>query len=325
MGWSGGTYTKGNNATGGWAGDASLGIGIEAGRHDTQDDDFTAGINNCLTKDGQNTPTQNLPMGGYKHTGVANAAASDEYTTQGQLKDGSFQPNFLNPRLTGNGTYYQISNLYNVGGNVDQINVSRSGTVGVDTAVVSGNLMYRKDIQAYTGSGYVPGVEISHTCTSTPSPGDLAIGSEYQIRIGNSTGTALNVGLKIANNLRTTFPGVYALTTGAAANVYCDSAGSLLRSTSSERYKKNIEDLTAGLAEVKQLRPVTFEHKEDESGVRYAGLIAEEVDAVGLNEFVVYDSENKPDAIHYGNLVALAFKAIQELEAKVASLEAQLA
>ena len=27
MGWSGGTYTKGNNSTGGWTGDASLGIG----------------------------------------------------------------------------------------------------------------------------------------------------------------------------------------------------------------------------------------------------------------------------------------------------------
>lgn len=90
MGWSGGTYTKGNNATGGWAGDASLGIGIEAGRHDTQDDDFTGGINNCIAKDGQNTPTANLPMGGYKHTGVANASSNDEYTTQGQLTDGSF-------------------------------------------------------------------------------------------------------------------------------------------------------------------------------------------------------------------------------------------
>ena len=32
MSWSGGTYTKGNNGTGGWAGDAALGIGIEASR-----------------------------------------------------------------------------------------------------------------------------------------------------------------------------------------------------------------------------------------------------------------------------------------------------
>ena len=87
MPWSGGTYTKGNAATGGWTGDASVGIGIEADRHDTQDDDFTAGINNALTKDGQNTPTANLPMGSYKHTGVGNATAGDQYLSYGQLLD----------------------------------------------------------------------------------------------------------------------------------------------------------------------------------------------------------------------------------------------
>jgi len=85
MPWSGGTYTKGNAGTGGWTGDAGLGIGIEAGRHDTQDNDFANGINNALTKDGQNIPTANLPMGGYKHTGVGSATANDQYATYGQL------------------------------------------------------------------------------------------------------------------------------------------------------------------------------------------------------------------------------------------------
>lgn len=54
MPWAAGTYTKGNAGTGGWTGDASLGIGIEAGRHDTQDNDFATGINQCLNKDGSN-------------------------------------------------------------------------------------------------------------------------------------------------------------------------------------------------------------------------------------------------------------------------------
>lgn len=85
MGWSGGTYTKGNQSSGGWAGDASLGIGIEAGRHDTQDNDFANGINNCLTKDGQNTPTANLSMGGFKHTNCAAATANNEYATLAQV------------------------------------------------------------------------------------------------------------------------------------------------------------------------------------------------------------------------------------------------
>jgi hypothetical protein len=90
MGWSGGTYSKGNSATGGWAGDASLGIGIEAGRHDTQDNDFATGINNCIAKDGQNAATADLPMGAFKHTNVANATARNNYAAVGQVQDGDF-------------------------------------------------------------------------------------------------------------------------------------------------------------------------------------------------------------------------------------------
>lgn len=90
MGWSGGTYSKGNSATGGWTGDASLGIGIEAGRHDTQDNDFATGINNCIAKDGQNAATADLPMGAFKHTNVANATARNNYAAVGQVQDGDF-------------------------------------------------------------------------------------------------------------------------------------------------------------------------------------------------------------------------------------------
>ncbi len=90
MAWAGGTYTKGNNATGGWTGDASLGIGIEAGRHDTQDNDFATGINNCIAKDGQNAATADLPMGAFKHTNVANATARNNYAAVGQVQDGDF-------------------------------------------------------------------------------------------------------------------------------------------------------------------------------------------------------------------------------------------
>ena len=90
MGWSGGNYTKGNAATGGWTGDASLGIGIESGRHDTQDNDFASGIDNCIAKDGQNYATADLPMNTKKHTNVGNASARNHYAAAGQVQDGSF-------------------------------------------------------------------------------------------------------------------------------------------------------------------------------------------------------------------------------------------
>lgn len=85
MGWSGGNYTKGNNSTGGWVGDASLGIGIEAGRHDTQDNDFALGINQCLNKDGSNAMAGDLNAGGNKVKNMANGTLSTDATAYGQL------------------------------------------------------------------------------------------------------------------------------------------------------------------------------------------------------------------------------------------------
>ena len=42
---------------------------------------------------------------------------------------------------------------------------------------------------------------------------------------------------------------------------------------------------------------------------------------IGLTEFVQYNDSNQPDALHYGNMVALLTNAIKELAAKVAKLE----
>lgn len=52
---------------------------------------FTADITTAMTasiaKDGQTTPTTDLPMGGNKHTGVADGSARAHYATVGQLQD----------------------------------------------------------------------------------------------------------------------------------------------------------------------------------------------------------------------------------------------
>ena len=84
MAWSGGQFTRANGDTG-WVDDAAMLIGIEAGRHDTQDNDFKTGINATLTKDGTNTPTANLPMNTHRHTGVGAAVATTDYARFDQV------------------------------------------------------------------------------------------------------------------------------------------------------------------------------------------------------------------------------------------------
>lgn len=63
MSWSGGVFTRTNGTYTGssvWANDEANSFDIESARHDTHDQDLATGINNCLTKDGQNSPSSHL-------------------------------------------------------------------------------------------------------------------------------------------------------------------------------------------------------------------------------------------------------------------------
>ena len=115
----------------------------------------------------------------------------------------------------------------------------------------------------------------------------------------------------------------YNLTTGNAANAVLDPNGYLYRSTSSLRYKTDVRDAEHGLAEILKLRSVTF-RSINFPDVVSGGLVAEEVDEAGLSEFVLYDHEGRPDALHYGNMVALCVKAIQQQHAIIGDLKARL-
>ena len=114
--------------------------------------------------------------------------------------------------------------------------------------------------------------------------------------------------------------GIYNQTTSSGANVNVASDGHVRRSTSSRKYKNTITDATHGLTELLKLKSVTFKGNDDGDTV-FGGLIAEDVHDAGLTEFVQYNKDNEPDALAYGNMVALCVKAIQELTARVATLE----
>lgn len=61
-----------------WVQDAAAAIKIKADRHDQNDDDIAAGLTNCITKDGQTQPTNNLPMNGKKLTNLGDPTADTD-------------------------------------------------------------------------------------------------------------------------------------------------------------------------------------------------------------------------------------------------------
>ena len=123
--------------------------------------------------------------------------------------------------------------------------------------------------------------------------------------------------------------------TVSAANLFISGGNNFQKSSSSSRYKTDITDSIRGLSDVMKMRSVTYKGIND--GDRFfGGLIAEEVHDAGLIEYVDYrqddDGNDIPEGVHYGHMVALAFKAIQELKAeldaekvKTAALQTQVA
>jgi hypothetical protein len=113
----------------------------------------------------------------------------------------------------------------------------------------------------------------------------------------------------------------------------CDLNGNLRNfnnsygSTSDERLKENIIDATPKLEGIKQLKVKNFNFIGNE--LKQIGLIAQEVEQIfpGLVEETKDPSSDGTEgaiaykSIKYSVLVPMLIKAIQELEARVATLE----
>lgn len=114
-------------------------------------------------------------------------------------------------------------------------------------------------------------------------------------------------------------------TTGVSANVYYNASGELLEITSSQRYKTNIKDYDRGITDLMKLRPVYFQPKNStNNNIFNTGFIAEEVEETGMVEYIDYDENGRANSIHYALMASLLTKAIQEQQAIIENLQAQI-
>ena len=101
-----------------------------------------------------------------------------------------------------------------------------------------------------------------------------------------------------------------------------DANGDLKASSSSLRYKHDVQDYEKGLSDLMQLRPVSFKFNGETR--KNSGFIAEEVSQLGLDEVMLYDGENRPDGIIYTNMISLLTKSLQELKLENDSLRTRI-
>lgn len=113
-------------------------------------------------------------------------------------------------------------------------------------------------------------------------------------------------------------------TTGASIN----NNGTIIRTSSSARYKQDISDLSVDYDAVLSLQPKRFKLKDEAAespdARYYAGFIAEEIDQTTLKDFVAYgkdeDGNIVPDGVYYGELTAALVSAIKHQDSLIKQL-----
>jgi hypothetical protein len=144
--------------------DATSGAVISSADHDEFSADVSTALSLCLTEDGQNVPTADLPMASNKHTGAAAGSASGHYSTYEQTTLLA-----TTQTITGDKTIsgdVDLTGAWGIGGTAvtataDELNIMDSGTVqatvtlaGTDGVVISDAAVMKQclvsDVALYT-------------------------------------------------------------------------------------------------------------------------------------------------------------------------------
>lgn len=212
------------------------------------------------------------------------------------------------------------------GGGASNVNIGAIGTASGDFRIHATNVLFLSnggtaERMRITSGGNVGIGTTDLTSVRLRVKGVDTTSSNFAAYFENSSAAAM---LVLRNDGLVAFPQINNFTTGNSPNTWINPASSygIYINTSSRKYKKDISNYDKGIDIVNQLRPVYYKGISEVDGDKqFVGLIAEEIHDLGLTEFVNYNEEGLPNSLSYPNMIALAFKAIQELSEKIKTLE----
>jgi hypothetical protein len=250
-----------------------------------------------------------------------------------------------NSNLIGNGrrifgnddaTNYYIGDIGGTGGltinwyggiimrtlDTERMRINSSGNVLIGTTTDNGDKLQVGGSTTLAGRVGVNNISVSGIQLLVQGANNGS--ADYGLMIRNSSSTNL---FYVRNDGLVGFPKINDFTTGNSPNTWINPASSygIYINTSSIRYKKDIVNYDKGLNIISQLRPVYYKSKSKVDGDKqFAGFIAEEIDELGLTEFVNYLEDGRPNSLSYPNMVVLLTKAIQEQQAQIQELKNKL-
>jgi hypothetical protein len=225
-----------------------------------------------------------------------------------------------------------IGNTNSVSGNNNFIFGNNINWSGSNTTIFGGSSLNI----VWSGSSYVNATVAGSHNTLTTSSG-VYINSTSGVYVSgnvisltNSTNNRINIS---STGVELYGSGTLALRSGPSGSVTLSASGinytnyptatgvgttlviennTIKAATSSERFKENIRPYDKGLNTLLQINPVYFNYKN--SNVSRAGLIAESISELGLNEFVSKDSNGQIESLDYGSMIVILINSIKELK-----------
>src|SRR5947208_8257621 len=194
-----------------------------------------------------------------------------------------------------------------------------------------------------TGLGFFAGSNLRDDGSNNiyiANVGPVPIGTESNtIRIGTQTATIVTVGNPpieshpMPAHTATFIAGIFGKTSSGGTPVYINSNGKLGTSTSSKRFKEDIEPMDKASEAILALKPVAFRYKNeiDPDRTPQFGLIAEEV-AKPNTDLVVRDDNGEIYTVRYEAVNAMLLneflkehRNVAEQESTIAELKATVA
>lgn len=224
-------------------------------------DDFGSEIANSLSKDGQTVPTANLPMGGYKHTGVGNATARDSYAALGQVQDGA--PVYASAGGTGDALTLTLSPAPAAYAAGQEFRFKATAT-NATAATINVNSLGIKDIKRDGASAL--------------AAGDITSGQMYTLRYDGTNFQLLNASTFVtqAAGNSTTLPATTAMVQAAiTARAASDTAAGIQENATEAEYQTGTatdRTVTVAVARAQNLVLSTAQATTSGTAIDFTGI-----------------------------------------------------
>ena len=258
----------------------------------------------------------NLVFGGIGSAFSASVDLSSIRPTPGGV-NGSVQYN-SNGSFAGENTllYNDTGNILTVSGSTATPSIRLANQIGVPFA---GTLL--GGLSAYSTLANADIGTIKFVADGTFSNNDMPTRLEFAVSQDNSETPVTRMVIKADGRIGVgvTNPGSGKFEVNGSVSGTSIYASHNIVAYSDARSKTNVTTIDNALDKVDAIRGVTYNKVEDPDGIRYMGVIAQELQEV-LPE-VVAEGEDGSLAVAYGNIVGVLIEAVKELRAEIRELK----